>query len=69
MEEQESAVTILLDASASMAEKWELARQAAETAAYLALTGGDRLRVYLVMQRVTMIFFISDIIFLFSTQI
>ncbi|MCR5296347.1 MAG: DUF58 domain-containing protein [Clostridiales bacterium] len=46
MEEQESAVTILLDASASMAEKWELARQAAETAAYLALTGGDRLRVY-----------------------
>ena len=47
MEEQESAVTILLDGSASMAEKWETARKAAETVGYLALTGGDRLRLIL----------------------
>ena len=46
MEEQESAVTVLLDCSASMGEKWETARQAAEAVGYLALTGGDRLRVY-----------------------
>lgn len=45
MEEQESAVTILLDGSASMGEKWEAARKAAEAVGYLALTGGDRLRV------------------------
>ena len=45
MEEQESAVTILLDGSASMAEKWDTARMAAETVGYLALTGGDRLKV------------------------
>ena len=45
MEEQESAVTILLDGSGSMAEKWAAARQAAEAVGYLALTGGDRLRV------------------------
>ena len=45
MEEQESAVTVLLDGSASMGEKWEAARQAAEAVGYLALTGGDRLRV------------------------
>jgi len=45
MEEQESSVTVLLDGSASMGEKWETARQAAEAAGYLALTGGDRLRV------------------------
>lgn len=43
MEEQESLVTILLDASASMAEKWETARKAAEALGYLALTGGDQL--------------------------
>lgn len=47
MEEQESAVTVLLDGSASMAEKWETARMAAETVSYLALTGGDRLKVIL----------------------
>ena len=46
MEEQESQVTILLDASASMEAKWETARSAAETVGYLALTGGDRLRLY-----------------------
>ncbi len=45
MEEQESAVTVLLDGSASMAEKWDAARMAAETVGYLALTGGDRLKV------------------------
>ena len=45
MEEQESVVTVLLDGSGSMAEKWETARQAAEAVSYLALTGGDRLRV------------------------
>ena len=45
MEEQESAVTVLLDGSGSMGEKWETARQAAEAVSYLALTGGDRLRV------------------------
>lgn len=45
MEEQESAVTVLLDGSGSMAEKWTAACQAAEAVGYLALTGGDRLRV------------------------
>jgi uncharacterized protein (DUF58 family) len=44
MEEQESAVTVLLDGSGSMAEKWTAARRAAEAVGYLALTGGDRLR-------------------------
>ena len=47
MEEQESQVTILLDASASMEAKWGAARSAAETVGYLALTGGDRLRLQL----------------------
>ena len=45
MEEQESVVTVLLDGSKSMAEKWETAGKAAETAAYLALTGGDRVQI------------------------
>lgn len=45
MEEQESLVTILLDASASMEVKWETSRKAAEALGYLALTGGDRLCV------------------------
>ena len=45
MEEQESVVTVLLDGSGSMAEKWTAARRAAEAVGYLALTGGDRLRV------------------------
>ena len=43
MEEQESQVTVLLDASASMEAKWASARAAAEAVGYLALTGGDRL--------------------------
>lgn len=46
-EEQESAVTILLDTSASMTAKRELALQAAEVLGYLALSGGDRLRIVL----------------------
>ena len=50
MEEQESAVTVLLDGSASMEEKWETARKAAEAVSYLALTGGDRLRVILLQE-------------------
>ena len=45
MEEQESQVTILLDASASMEAKWDTARCAAEAVGYLALTGGDRLQL------------------------
>ena len=45
MEEQESAVTVLVDGSGSMGEKWTAARQAAEAVGYLALTGGDRLRM------------------------
>ena len=45
MEEQESMVTVLLDASASMEAKWASARSAAEAVGYLALTGGDRLNV------------------------
>ena len=51
MEEQESLVTILLDASASMEAKWDAARSAAEAAGYLALTGGDRLRVHFLKNR------------------
>ncbi len=43
MEEQESQVTILLDASASMEAKWKSAQAAAEAVGYLALNGGDRL--------------------------
>ena len=46
MEEQESLVTVLLDASASMEAKWTSARAAAEAVGYLALTGGDRLNVH-----------------------
>ena len=46
MEEQESQVTILLDASASMGAKWDAARCAAEAVGYLALTGGDRLQLH-----------------------
>ena len=47
MEEQESLVTVLVDASASMQAKWASARSAAEAVGYLALTGGDRLHVHL----------------------
>ena len=51
MEEQESQVTILLDASASMEAKWTSARLAAEAAGYLALTGGDRLSLQCLKNR------------------
>jgi len=44
-EEQESSVTILMDGSASMQSKREDAIKAAEALGYLALCGGDRLRV------------------------
>ncbi len=47
MEEQESLVTVLLDASASMEAKWGSARAAAEAVGYLALTGGDRLCLHI----------------------
>jgi len=48
MEEQETQVHILLDASASMAAegKWELAQSLAQLFAYLALRGGDRVTLY-----------------------
>ena len=47
MEEQEAVVHLIVDASASMAAKWSFAVQAAEMVAYLALSGGDRVRVVL----------------------
>lgn len=48
MEEQETQVNILADASASMADrgKWRLAQSLAQLFAYLALRGGDRVTVY-----------------------
>ena len=53
MEEQESMVTVILDASASMAAKWIPARSAAEAIGYLALTGGDRLCIQVLKNRRT----------------
>ena len=50
-EERENAVTVLLDASASMTEKWDHARDAAAALSYLALTGGDQLRVALIGEK------------------
>lgn len=47
LEEQESQVAVMLDASASMEAKWTTARKAAEAAGYLALAGGDRLTLYI----------------------
>ncbi|MBR3742739.1 MAG: DUF58 domain-containing protein [Clostridia bacterium] len=44
MEEQEAMITVLLDGSASMAEKWPAAQSIAEAFAYAALGGGDRVR-------------------------
>ena len=46
MEEQESAVHVLLDGSASMQAKWNLARDTAEALGFLALISGDRLKVH-----------------------
>ena len=51
MEEQESAVTVAVDGSASMGEKREAAVKAAEAVSYLALTGGDRLRLIWLRER------------------
>ena len=51
MEEQESMVTVLVDASASMAEKWPAARDAALAVSYLALSGGDRLHLVLLKEK------------------
>ena len=45
MEEQEAHITILLDGTASMGEKWPCACQIAEAYAYAALSGGDRVRI------------------------
>lgn len=45
MEEQESFVTVILDGSASMAEKWPAAIAIGQAYAYAALGGGDRVRV------------------------
>lgn len=45
MDEQEAFVSILIDGSASMAEKRAETVRAAEALSYLALGGGDRLRI------------------------
>ncbi|MBQ8080764.1 MAG: DUF58 domain-containing protein [Clostridia bacterium] len=45
IEEQEACVTVFLDASASMEEKWETAVKTAEAVSYLALCAGDRTRL------------------------
>ena len=47
MEEQETRVHILLDASASMAgDKWRMAQELAQLLAYLSLRSGDRVTLY-----------------------
>lgn len=51
MEEQEAEITLLIDASRSMKAKWETCLLCAEMLGYLALTGGDRLRVGLLRGR------------------
>lgn len=55
MEEQETQVHLLLDASASMGfeGKWSAAVQLCEILAYLALRGGDKVTVYLLRDTVT----------------
>ncbi len=45
MEEQECRVTLLIDDSGSMKAKWQTAVQLTETLCYLALGGGDRVRI------------------------
>jgi uncharacterized protein (DUF58 family) len=51
-EERETILTVLLDASRSMAleGKWEAAVKAAEALVYLALAGGDRARIVLLSE-------------------
>ena len=45
MEEQEAVVHLIVDASASMKAKWAFTLQAVEMLAYMALSGGDRVRI------------------------
>ena len=51
-EERETTLTVLLDASRSMAleGKWETAVKLAEALVYLALSGGDRARIVLLSE-------------------
>jgi len=51
-EERETTLTVLMDASGSMAPegKWETAVKAAEALVYLALSGGDRARIVLMSE-------------------
>ncbi len=51
-EERETVLTVLLDASESMAleGKWDAAVKAAEALLYLALAGGDRARIVLLSE-------------------
>ena len=42
MEEQEMCLTVLVDASGSMRDKWAFSVQLAEALAYLSLRGGDK---------------------------
>jgi uncharacterized protein (DUF58 family) len=51
-EERETTLTVLLDASRSMAleGKWEAAVRTAEALVYLALSGGDRARIVLLSE-------------------
>lgn len=51
MEEQEAEITLLVDASRSMKAKWDTCLLCAEMLGYLALSGGDRLRVGLLRGR------------------
>ncbi len=50
MEEQEAMITVLLDGSASMADKWPAACGIAEAFSYAALGGGDRVRIAIAAQ-------------------
>lgn len=52
MEEQETQVNLLLDASASMdfGGKWQMAQELCQLLGYLALRGGDRVTVYVLRE-------------------
>lgn len=39
-------LTLLIDASRSMASKWELAKELSQALSYLALRGGDKVRLF-----------------------
>lgn len=45
MEEQEAVIHLIVDASASMKAKWAFTGEAVQVIAYLALSGGDRVRI------------------------